>query len=79
MVADRATQHRIANFQRIQHCAQGDRTGHLERCLIFNMRQGTQVRRKNYANHGSVCTSTDNTAGKSRTMGFQLSPASAEA
>jgi hypothetical protein len=30
-------------------------------------------------NHPSVCTSTESTAGKSRTIGFQLSPASAEA
>src|SRR5438093_11718270 len=29
--------------------------------------------------HGSVCTSTDSTDGRSRTMGAQLSPASAEA
>ena len=31
------------------------------------------------SNHASVCTSTDSTPGKSRTMGAQLSPASAEA
>src|SRR3977135_1599109 len=29
--------------------------------------------------HASVCTSTESTAGRSRTIGFQLSPASAEA
>ena len=29
--------------------------------------------------HASVCTSTESTAGRSRTMGAQLSPASAEA
>src|SRR5206468_3694669 len=29
--------------------------------------------------HASVCTSTDITAGKSRTIGFQLSPVSADA
>ena len=29
--------------------------------------------------HPSVCTSTDSTAGRSRTIGVQLSPASAEA
>jgi hypothetical protein len=31
------------------------------------------------SSHGSVCTSTLSTAGKSRTIGFQLSPASGEA
>src|SRR5207245_11187250 len=30
-------------------------------------------------NHPSVCTSTESTPGKSRTIGFQLSPASADA
>jgi hypothetical protein len=29
--------------------------------------------------YGSVCTSTESTPGKSRTIGVQLSPASAEA
>src|ERR1700704_5961105 len=29
--------------------------------------------------HASVCTSTESTPGRSRTIGFQLSPASAEA
>ena len=28
--------------------------------------------------HGRTCTSTDSTAGKSRTIGFQVSPESAE-
>src|SRR5205807_5311878 len=32
-----------------------------------------------HGHHPSVCTSTDSTAGRSRTIGFQLSPASAEA
>jgi hypothetical protein len=29
--------------------------------------------------HGSVCTSTESTAGRSRTIGFHLSPALADA
>src|SRR5438093_182431 len=32
-----------------------------------------------HGHHPSVCTSTESTAGRSRTIGFQLSPASAEA
>ena len=44
-----------------------------------NARQRPQVRRKDDANHASVWTSTESTAGRSRTMGDQVSPASAEA
>ena len=33
---------------------------------------------KHDADHGSVCTSTDSTAGRSRTIAFQLSPPSGE-
>ena len=47
--------------------------------LAFDLRQRTQVRRKHDADHGSVCTSTDSTAGRSRTMGAQVLPASADA
>ena len=35
------------------------------------------MRREHDSNHGSVCTSTESTAGRSRTIGAQLSPASA--
>ena len=38
-----------------------------------------KVGRQEHADHGSVCTSTDSTAGRSRTMGVQWSPPSGEA
>src|SRR3984957_6646789 len=41
--------------------------------------QSAQVRGQDHPNHGSVWTSTDSTAGRSRTIGAQLSPESAEA
>ena len=57
--------------------------------LFGNASEGAEVMRKDYSNHVSkseirscylsVCTSTESTAGRSRTIGFQLSPASADA
>ena len=38
-----------------------------------------QVRRQQYANHDIVCTSTDNTPGRSRAIAVHESPASADA
>ena len=40
---------------------------------------GSATRTTSRPGHGSVCTSTDSTAGRSRTIGAQLSPASADA
>jgi hypothetical protein len=47
--------------------------------FTINVGEGTQMRRKNNAHHGNVWASTESTAGRSRTIGFHLSPASAEA
>ena len=51
----------------------------LELHLAVDVRQRAQMRREHDSDHGSVWTSTDRTAGRSRTMGAQLSPASADA
>src|SRR6266851_403514 len=47
--------------------------------LAADARQSPQMWREYDSDHGSVWTSTESTAGRSRTMGAQLSPASAEA
>ena len=47
--------------------------------LAVDARQRAQMGGQHDADHGSVWTSTDSTAGRSRTIGAQLSPASAEA
>ena len=62
-----------------QHLALGNRTGDLDLHFALHPSQGSQMCRKHHAYHGSVCTSTESTAGKSRTIGAQLSPASEEA
>ena len=46
--------------------------------LAVNARQPSQMGRQYYPNHDSVWTSTDSTAGRSRTMSAHLSPPSAD-
>ena len=47
--------------------ASGDWILNLKLHLAVDAGEIAQMKRKQYADHGSVCTSTDNTAGKSRT------------
>ena len=74
-----SAQHRIAGLQRVKDRALRDRARDLQLHVAANLRQRPQVGREYDSNHGSVWTSTESTAGRSRTMGAQLSPASAEA
>src|SRR5207244_8385935 len=76
--ANRPAQHRIAGLERVEHRALRGRTLDLERHLAADARQRPQMCREHDSDHGSVCTSTESTAGRSRTMGAQLSPASAD-
>src|SRR5581483_6002732 len=79
VVADGTGQHGVTGFQRVQNGALGHRARHLKLDFVTHLGQGAQVLRKHDPDHGSVWTSTESTAGRSRTMGIQLSPASAEA
>src|SRR5271157_2241235 len=79
VIADRPAQHRIASLERIEDCALCNRTDHVELHLTGDLRQLPQMRREHDSDHGSVWTSTDSTGGRSRTIGSQLSPASADA
>lgn len=76
-IAHRAAQHR----ELLLYCVQdGSLSGRgLNLHLAVAARQLAQMRRQHHPDHDSVCASTDNTAGRSRTMGAQLSPESAEA
>ena len=69
----------IAGFERVEDRALRDSTLDLKFHFAADVRQRPQMWRQFDADHGSVCTSTESTAGRSRTMGAQLSPASAEA
>ena len=80
VVADRPAQHRIAGLERVEDRALRDRSPSTSR--VTSPLTPASVRRcagSSTLNHGSVWTSTESTAGRSRTMGAQLSPASADA
>jgi len=79
VVANRPTQHGISGFKCIEDRAQRGPALDFELHFAANVRQRPQMLRKHDPNHGSVCTSTESTAGRSRTMGAQLSPASDDA
>src|SRR5213080_404519 len=79
VVADRPAQHRIAGLERVEDRALRDPTLDIELHLAVDVRQLPQMCREHHADHGSVWTSTESTAGRSRTMGAQLSPVSADA
>lgn len=79
VVANRAAQHRIARFKRGEYCALGTQSLTLEFRFTFKVRQCPEMVRKHNPDHRNVCTSTESTAGRSRTIGAQLSPESADA
>src|SRR2546426_4285281 len=79
VVADRPAQHRIARLERVEDRALRGPTLDVELHLAVDVRERPQMCRKHDSDHGSVWTSTDTTDGRSRTMGAQLSPASADA
>ena len=79
MIAYCPSQHRIFRFKNIQQRPLSWHSAKLKFYFTINVGEGTQMRRKNNAHHGNVWASTESTAGRSRTIGFHLSPASAEA
>src|ERR1035441_9945652 len=79
VVADGAAQHWVTGFERVKDRALRDSALDFDLHLAANVRQRPQMCRQYDSDHGSVCTSTESTAGRSRTMGAQLSPASVDA
>src|SRR5439155_15774865 len=78
LVADRPAQHGIAGLEGVEERALRGRTLDVELHLAVDARERPQMCRQHDPDHGSVWTSTDTTDGRSRTMAFQLSPASAD-
>src|SRR5256885_3557163 len=78
VIADGSAQNGMTRLQRIQDRVNGDGALYLERHLALDLRKLPQMSRQCHADHGSVWTSTESTAGRSRTMGVQLSPPSGE-
>src|SRR5260370_41171782 len=79
LISDRPAKHGVAGFERIKDGLRRCLSLDLERHLAFDLDQIPQMRREDDPDHRRVCTSTESTAGRSRTIGFQLSPASADA
>src|ERR1035441_2343284 len=76
VIADGPPQHRVAGLEGIQNRTLRGRPLDVELHFARDLGQRAQMRRENDSDHGSVCTSTDSTAGRLRTMGAQGSPAS---
>lgn len=72
-------EHGVGRFERIEEAALRGRAVDLQFDLALDAREHAQGCRQHDANHGRVCTSTESTAGRSRTIGFHESPPLAEA
>jgi hypothetical protein len=74
VVADRPAQRGIALLERVEDGPQRGRPFDLESDLRLRAAEPSQRRGNLDADHGSVWTSTERTAGRSRTIGAQVSP-----
>ena len=79
MVADGSPQHWITSFERVENRALGNGTLDGEHDFAVDLRERAEVEWQRDPDHFNVCTSTERTAGKSRTIGLQRSPLSDEA
>ena len=79
MITDRPAQHRVTGFERVEDQALGHPALDRQPYFAVDPRERAQMRGEDDPDHDSVWTSTDNTAGRSRTIGSQRSPASADA
>jgi hypothetical protein len=91
MLANGTAQNRITGFHGIEHGGHRNGTVHLQHNLVIDTSKVAQMKRQPHANQASspfiftlhphsrsVCTSTDSTAGRSRTIACQESPPSGE-
>src|ERR1700730_12002613 len=74
--ANRSAQNWIFIFERVEQRFYRRGSVKIDMYLVADFCQRSQVMRKNNANHFRVCASTESTAGRSRTIGVQESPAS---
>src|SRR5207249_5528072 len=78
VVANRAAQHRVAGFERIEHCGRRRASRYIQQHFAIHLGECPEMMRQLDADHAIACASTESTAGRSRTIGAQLSPPSAE-
>src|SRR5262245_60596556 len=80
VIADGAAQHWVGSLDGVQDRALRHRPVHVDAHLTLHPGQRAKMRRQQNPNrHDSVCASMESTAGRSRTIGVQLSPASRDA
>src|SRR5262245_49038584 len=79
VVTNRPAQHRVAGLERVEDGALRDGALDFDLDLAVDARELPEVCREHDPDHRRVCTSTESTAGRSRTIGAQVSPASADA
>ena len=79
VIANRPAQDRVLLLQRVEDRALRQGLRGVEGDLAVDARKSPQMVRKNDADHGRVCASTDSTGGRSCTIAVQLSPPSGEA
>ena len=78
LIANGPAQNRVRTLERVEHRAARRAPRDGQRHLAVHPRERAEVGRQDHPDHVSDWTSTDRTAGRSRTMGIQLSPPSAE-
>lgn len=74
VVADGSAKHGVTGFNGIEDGAKGDGRWNVENDLGVDVSEVAQVVGELDADHASVWTSTERTAGRSWTMGCQVSP-----
>src|ERR1019366_7223342 len=79
LVANCPAQHGIGPLDGVKDRALGHGAREVKGQRAIDAREVSQMEGQDHLDHGSVCTSTDSTAGRSRTMAVQVSPLSAEA
>jgi hypothetical protein len=71
MIPNGSPQHRILRFQSIEDAPQRDGFPDIQCHRVSHLCQCPQMMGQLDLHHASVCTSTESTAGRSRTIGFQ--------
>ena len=79
VLTNRAAQHRESCFQGIEYRTLRNYAVDFDSYLAVTARERLQVVRQHDPDHEIVWVSTDNTPGRSRTIGSQLSPLSLDA
>jgi hypothetical protein len=79
VIPNSSAEHGILGLERINDRTLRNLPFDLKLYLSFDSTQCSKMRRQYNTDHGNVCTSTERTAGRSRAIGAQLSPASADA